>query len=85
MTFAMHSAPAAQPHARNDDGRPAPVILVAPGERTCTICGETTSEHYCYRCSDAKETAGRGRWNPTVPDTLVPTISYLRPEEYRHP
>lgn len=56
-------------------------IRVGRGEMTCTLCGETTNQAYCVRCGEdtaaagyTKAVAGKGR--------LVPTVSYLKPEEY---
>lgn len=53
-------------------------VRVAPGEKTCLDCGETTTDGYCWRCADAqdldfREAIKRAR--------LVLTTSYLKPEE----
>lgn len=42
-------------------------------ELTCTVCGETSSDGKCWRC-------GKGLDPAMTP--MVPTISYLNPEEY---
>ena len=56
------------------------VKLASAREMTCTVCGETTVDEYCIRCSaeadinqrHVREKAGR----------LVPTLSYLHDDEY---
>lgn len=49
------------------------IRVVSPEEMTCLECGETTVEGKCWRC-------GRGFDAAATP--MVPTISYLKPEEY---
>ena len=58
-------------------------VKVARNEMTCTVCGETSAWGYCVRCNEevkiignnfAQVTHGKGH--------LVPTTSYLKPEEY---
>ena len=51
-------------------------VRVATGERTCLLCGETTTQNYCPRCNldDKGKATGQAR--------LVETISYLQPGEY---
>lgn len=70
---------------RDVHGFPIWRIRVTRGELTCTQCGETTAEGYCYRCDDGKSHAGRGQWTRSGAATLVPTTSYLHPEEYEAP
>lgn len=43
-------------------------VRVAPGEKTCTVCGETITAAACPRCDDG--------------GALVPTVSYLRDGEW---
>lgn len=50
------------------------LVLVAPAEQTCLVCGETSGGNYCERC-------GADGADKRVP--MVATVSYLRPEEYR--
>lgn len=52
-------------------------VRVAPGELTCTGCGETTSD-YCPRCGGQDED---GKTMTDAPK-LVPTLSYLREGEW---
>jgi hypothetical protein len=47
---------------------------------TCRDCGETTVEHYCLRC--AAEADADQRRDVFQAGRLVPTLSYLRPNEY---
>lgn len=56
------------------DGHIRRLITVSRNELTCTVCGETMAGHqkYCVRCEDYDA------------EHLVPTESYLLPEEYRH-
>jgi len=42
-------------------------------ELTCTVCGETSPDGKCWRC-------GKGLDPALTP--MVPTISYLNPDEY---
>lgn len=42
-------------------------------EMTCVVCGEVTVDNVCWTC-------GRG-FDPAV-TPMVPTISYLKPDEY---
>ena len=56
------------------------VKLASEREMTCTICGETTMEDYCTRCS--KEADINQRHRVEKAGRLVPTLSYLRPNEY---
>ena len=49
------------------------VRVVNAGELTCTVCGETTVDGVCWRC-------GKGFDPAATP--MVPTVSYLEPEEY---
>ncbi len=49
------------------------IRVVSPEEMTCLQCGETTVEGKCWRC-------GRGADAAVTP--MVPTVSYLNPEEY---
>jgi len=56
------------------EGRPVRVVRVNRNEQTCLDCGETTTEDYCPTCSDFSE--------GLVVRHLVPTISYLRDDEY---
>ena len=54
-------------------------IKVAPGEKTCLECGETTTDDYCLRCS--AEADVNQRYQKIKAGRLVPTMSYLKPEE----
>lgn len=49
------------------------VKVSSPRELTCTICGETSGDGYCWRCGKGTEAAAT---------PMVPTVSYLRPDEY---
>ena len=51
-------------------------VKVSPGEKTCCTCGETVAAEssFCIRCSDTD--------NGYYCRELVPTVDYLRPEEY---
>lgn len=42
-------------------------------ELTCTVCGETSMDGKCWHC-------GRGLDPASTP--MVPTVSYLNPDEY---
>ena len=46
-------------------------------EKTCLDCGETTTGDYCLRCATLVDTA-----EAKSAPRLVPTLSYLRPNEY---
>lgn len=72
------------PRHDTDEWRPVPLIIVPPGELTCTECGETTTDPYCYRCADMKGQIGHNKPGDS-PTTLILTTSYLYPEEYRTP
>ena len=60
----------------------APKIRVAKGEQTCTLCGETTSIGYCVRCNEDLLKGGSKANRAKRAGKLVPTTSYLKPEEY---
>ncbi len=62
------------PPVRSVDGVRVWRVKVAPGEKTCTRCGETTAESYCPRCAEQMH------W--TKARNLVPTVTYLRAGEY---
>jgi hypothetical protein len=49
------------------------IKVVSPIEKTCTQCWETTTDDVCWRC-------GKGLDPAATP--MVPTISYLNPDEY---
>lgn len=49
------------------------IRVVSPAELTCTVCGETSLDGVCWRCGK--------RWEPAH-TPMIPTISYLRPDEY---
>lgn len=69
---------------RDMQGIPVWRIRVAPGELTCLSCGETTNDAYCARCDSMQGQIGHNK--PGAPHAqLVPTISYLHPEEYDQP
>lgn len=53
------------------------VKVGSANEKTCLDCGETTTGDYCLRCADENGTA-EAKSTPR----LVPTLSYLRPNEY---
>lgn len=68
------------PHpVRDCTGATVPHITVRRDEMTCTQCGETTTEGWCYRCDD-RPAANKAN---SSPDTLVPTLSYLAEGEYQ--
>lgn len=56
------------------------VKVVGSQEMTCLDCGDTTVDGYCLRC--AAETEVNQRNTVIKAGRLVPTISYLRPNEY---
>lgn len=67
------------------DGRVLWRVRVARNELTCTGCGEVVlrsrdehgnERHYCINCG----TTDTGGWIENPPP-LVPTLSYLHPEE----
>lgn len=64
---------------RDCDGRAVWRVRVVPGEQTCTICGETTTDDYCLRCS--VESHANQRYAVVKAGQLVPTMSYLRDDE----
>ncbi len=56
------------------------LVMVQPGERTCLGCGDTfAAGTYCIRCGVRKDGAWCGE-DDRPPS--VPTIDYLRPDEY---
>lgn len=61
---------------RDMHGREIRFLRVAPGEQTCLVCGETApaSQNFCTRCSNFTQKRYAG--------DLVPTIEYLREDEY---
>lgn len=62
----------------DDEGHARWRVRVAPGERTCTACGETFPEgDYCPLCGYRED----GRPRVTYPPS-TPTLTYLRPGEY---
>jgi ribosomal protein S27AE len=63
------------PPVRNIDGRVVWRVRVNRNERTCTRCGETTSEWFCPRCSESLGAKAASQ-------ALVPTVAYLKPNEY---
>ena len=56
------------------------VKISSRNEKTCLDCGETTTENYCLRC--AAEADADQRRDVIQAGRLVPTLSYLRPNEY---
>ncbi len=61
------------------------VMVAGPQEMTCLACGETflAGEH-CVRCGLREDPGDRtGPYKPPPPS--VPTISYLREDEYYVP
>lgn len=52
-------------------------LRVAPGEMTCLVCGEVSPDNTCIHCGIYGED---GRLSAATP--MVPTVSYLRPDEY---
>lgn len=59
---------------RNMDGMVLHRIkVISSDEMTCLECGDVTVEGKCWRC-------GRGVDAATTP--MVPTLSYLNPDEY---
>jgi hypothetical protein len=56
------------------------LVLVQPGERTCLACGDTfAAGGYCLRCGTRDD--GTRRSKDDMPPS-VPTVTYLRAEEY---
>ena len=56
------------------------LVVVQPGERTCLACGDTFAPGgYCIRCGTRAGGTLRGK-NEFPPS--VPTVDYLRPDEY---
>lgn len=49
-------------------------VRVYRDEHTCLLCGETTGEDYCPRCSDFSE--------GVIVRDLIPTLSYLHEDEF---
>ena len=59
---------------RDMDGMTVHRIKVSDAsELTCTVCGETSPDGKCWRC-------GKGLDPALTP--MVPTVSYLQPDEY---
>jgi hypothetical protein len=57
------------------------LVSVVPGEMTCLGCGETfAASSICTRCHTADEETGK---RPQQAPPAVPTVSYLREEEYK--
>ena len=64
------------------EARHSELVVVAPGEKTCRVCGETFAGRMCPRC----EQVGLGEDGKTMrlgPSPFVRTVSYLNPGEYR--
>lgn len=63
-------------------------VRVGVGEMTCTACGETTTQRFCPRCNVDDEEEGtqlfhwRRSGDSVSESTLVPTVSYLRDDEF---
>ena len=58
-------------------------IRVGRNEMTCTVCGEVTNQNYCMRCNDELGVMGNNHAQVAAKrGQLVPTVSYLREEEY---
>ncbi len=56
------------------------LVQIQPGERTCLACGDTFAPGgYCIRCGKRED--GTRRSKDEFPPS-VPTVDYLRPEEY---
>ena len=56
------------------------VKIGSTNEKTCLDCGETTTENYCLRCAAEADVNQR---NAVIKaGRLIPTLSYLRPNEY---
>lgn len=70
MATAKYPAPVINVH-----GHVVRLVLVAPGEKTCTRCGETSGGDYCVRCGTDR--------TGTRQTTMVATVSYLHPDEFR--
>lgn len=58
------------------------VKLASVDERTCLDCGETTVDEYCIRCAAEAEINLQRNQASQVGRRLVPTLSYLRENEY---
>ena len=71
------------PPVRDLHGRKVWRVRVASErERTCLDCGETTLDEYCWRCVAEAESNQRHKPESAVGRRLVPTLSYLKPDEY---
>ena len=58
-------------------------VKVARNEMTCTVCGEVTNQAYCMRCNEEADVQGNNYAQVAAKrGRMVPTISYLKPEEY---
>ena len=58
-------------------------IRVGVGEMTCTVCDEVTNQAYCMRCNEEADVQGNNYAQVAAKrGRMVPTISYLREEEY---
>ena len=61
----------------------APRIRVGRNEMTCTVCGEVTNQAYCMRCNEEADVQGNNYAQVAAKrGRMVPTVSYLREEEY---
>ena len=58
-------------------------VKVARNEMTCTVCGEVTNQAYCMRCNEEADVQGNNYAQVAAKrGRMVPTVSYLREEEY---
>jgi hypothetical protein len=65
--------PMSQP-VRDVDGLVRHRVVVPQGEMICLVCGETTADSYCLRCSDREQ--------GIFVRKLIPTVNYLKENEY---
>jgi hypothetical protein len=59
---------------RDTNGHELRLVRVTRTEMTCLVCGETTAQDYCLRCSDIHQ--------GVIIRRLIPTTSYLKANEY---
>ena len=67
------------PPVRDVHGHVVWRVTVAPGEKTCLDCGDTTMGDYCVRCAGENDMTHH---QARAAARLVPTESYLKSGEY---
>lgn len=66
---------------RDIEGHIVYLVRVRPHELTCTRCGDDIIGDHCVICDhEADRTPG---YLASIQQYLVPTTSYLHPDEYR--